>query len=41
MAAIKKKKLAIKNELKHLLGIQALSIPEAKEILNQLEVKHK
>ena len=28
--AVIKKKLAIKNELKHLLGIQALSIPEAK-----------
>jgi len=34
MAVIKKTK-AIKNYPKHLLGIQTLSIPEAKEILNQ------
>ena len=33
--AVKKKNTAIKNSPKHLLGIQNLSILEAKDILNE------
>ena len=33
--AVKKNKTAIKNQNKHLLGIQNLSVQEAKKILNE------
>ena len=39
--ATEKKVTAIKNTPKHLLGIQNLSVLEAKEILNEAKILHK